>query len=167
MADVNKENACKTAQQSTTYATDALYQSFGIHVDVVDEGSVQLMVETAVKGLGGRIDYFVNCAGVRSASAVPLGHTNVQLDCKYIEFSYIGPRHGALRSRSTHQSIRHNQLHESRLQGDAIPSATRSSPLNTTHKSPSRETPWSRLHCQPRLGQLHPGQSWKHVLRHS
>lgn len=97
MADINEEKARETAQQSTKYAADPTYHSFGVHVDVVDEESVQQMVETAVTRLGGRIDYFVNCAGVcvpisilgtlltRSKAANMSGHPVSNLNMKHFD----------------------------------------------------------------------------------
>ncbi|KAF2123200.1 hypothetical protein BDV96DRAFT_593641 [Lophiotrema nucula] len=63
VADINLENAYSTAQTSKRYASNDTYHSFGIHVDVVNEDDFRKMVQKAVEGIGGRIDYFVNCAG--------------------------------------------------------------------------------------------------------
>jgi NAD(P)-dependent dehydrogenase (short-subunit alcohol dehydrogenase family) len=90
VADINEENARKTAQQSSEYAADPTYQSFGIHVDVADEQSVQKMVETAVKGLGGRIDYFVNCAGAPNMSSFPISDLNTEHYDRVVRINLYG-----------------------------------------------------------------------------
>ena len=66
-ADINLEAAKQTAEKSQSckagHVTD--YKVHALHVDVRDESSVGQMVDEA-KSLFGRIDYFVNTAGVSS-----------------------------------------------------------------------------------------------------
>lgn len=73
-ADIKLETAEKTAEMSK-FGKDpraAGFKAQALQVDVKDEKSVQQMVEDA-KSLFGRIDYFVNTAGVstRRASGSP------------------------------------------------------------------------------------------------
>ena len=64
-ADINLEAAKKTAEKSQTCKAGHVmdYKAHALHVDVRDESSVEQMFEEA-KSLFGRIDYFVNTAGV-------------------------------------------------------------------------------------------------------
>ena len=49
---------------SNKVATNPDYRAIAVTVDITDDGSVQRMVEVALKEFG-RIDYAVNSAGVR------------------------------------------------------------------------------------------------------
>ena len=64
-ADINLEAAKQTAEKSQSYKAGNIsdYKVHALHVDVRDENSVGQMVDEA-KSLFGRIDYFVNTAGV-------------------------------------------------------------------------------------------------------
>ena len=77
-ADINLEAAKQTAEQSQSckagHVTD--YKVHALHVDVRDESSVGQMVDEA-KSLFGRIDYFVNTAGVSSKRSVGVSHCGV------------------------------------------------------------------------------------------
>ena len=66
-ADINLEAAQQTAEMSQSRKAGHLsdYKVHALYVDVRDEKSVQQMVNEA-KSLFGRIDYFVNTAGVSS-----------------------------------------------------------------------------------------------------
>ena len=66
-ADINLEAAQQTAALSQSRKAGHLtdYKSHALHVDVRDEDSVQQMVDEA-QSVFGRIDYFVNTAGVCS-----------------------------------------------------------------------------------------------------
>lgn len=66
-ADINMEAAKQTAKMSQSRKANHLtdYKVHALQVDVRDEDSVQQMVNQA-KSLFGRIDYFVNTAGVGS-----------------------------------------------------------------------------------------------------
>lgn len=66
-ADINLEAAKQTAEMSHTRLAEHLkdYRVHALHVDVRHEDGVQQMVNKA-KSLFGRIDYFVNTAGVSS-----------------------------------------------------------------------------------------------------
>ena len=68
-ADINLEAAQQTAEMSHTRKAEHLtdYRAYALHVDVRDEDGVQQMVSKA-KSLFGRIDYFVNTAGVSSST---------------------------------------------------------------------------------------------------
>ncbi|KAF2648618.1 oxidoreductase [Lophiostoma macrostomum CBS 122681] len=72
VADLNNEGAEATSQQSKLYAVNPDYESFNFHVDVANENSVNEMAQNAAQALGGRIDYFVNCAGISNISPFPI-----------------------------------------------------------------------------------------------
>ena len=59
-----KQTAEMTQSRKASHPTD--YKVHALHVDVRDEDGVQQMVNEA-KSLFGRIDYFVNTAGVGSS----------------------------------------------------------------------------------------------------
>lgn len=63
-ADYDLAAAQEAAQESTRIATNKEYKNIALHVDVGDEELVQIMVNATV-GAFGRIDYFVNSAGVK------------------------------------------------------------------------------------------------------
>ncbi|KAF2465946.1 NAD(P)-binding protein [Lindgomyces ingoldianus] len=90
IADINENNAQKAAEQSKEYAVNPAYQSFSIKVDVVDEDSVQNMVDIAVKALGGRIDYFVNCAGAPNMSSFPISDLNTKHFDRVVRINLYG-----------------------------------------------------------------------------
>ncbi|QKX55354.1 uncharacterized protein TRUGW13939_02446 [Talaromyces rugulosus] len=62
LADRKGETAKALAEESKTYATHKEYQATTFKINVVDEKSVEDMVEFAVKEFG-KIDYCVNAAG--------------------------------------------------------------------------------------------------------
>ena len=74
-ADINLEAAKQTAEKSQSCKAGNVtdYKVHALHVDVRDESSVGQMVDEA-KSLFGRIDYFVNTAGV-SSSVASVSHT--------------------------------------------------------------------------------------------
>ena len=74
-ADINLEAAKQTAEKSQSYkaGNTSDYKAHALHVDVRDESSVGQMVDKA-KWLFGRIDYFVNTAGV-SFNMASVPHT--------------------------------------------------------------------------------------------
>ena len=74
-ADINLEAAKQTAEMSQSRKAGNVtdYKVHFLHVDVRDESSVERMVDEA-KSLFGRIDYFVNTAGVSSNIAL-VSHT--------------------------------------------------------------------------------------------
>ena len=63
-ADIDKAAAEKTSAESISVANHSIYQAIAIQVDVADEASVDNMISEMLR-LFGRIDYAVNCAGVR------------------------------------------------------------------------------------------------------
>ena len=65
-ADINLEAAEKAAQESVAMARNPDYRAISIQVDIVHEMDAENMVQKAC-GEFGRIDYAVNCAGVRLA----------------------------------------------------------------------------------------------------
>ncbi|KAH9988704.1 NAD(P)-binding protein [Xylariaceae sp. FL0662B] len=75
LADIDYEAAAKAAEDSKSLASNPDYRSLAVKVNVVDHGSVQAMVDLAVKEFA-RIDYCVNAAGVDVAEYVPLDETN-------------------------------------------------------------------------------------------
>jgi NAD(P)-dependent dehydrogenase (short-subunit alcohol dehydrogenase family) len=64
-ADINKATAEQAALESTPLATNEKYRFLVVEVDVTNETSVEEMIATMISEFG-RIDYAVNCAGVRS-----------------------------------------------------------------------------------------------------
>ncbi|KAI1343511.1 hypothetical protein F5Y15DRAFT_412295 [Xylariaceae sp. FL0016] len=72
-ADINDAGAENAARKSADYATALKYNSFSFKVDVTDEQSILDMVDYIVRKLG-RIDYFVNCAGVSSIPSATTDH---------------------------------------------------------------------------------------------
>lgn len=62
-ADINENGAQEAATESKKFASNPAYRAIAVRVDVTDEASVQAMVDTAMEEFG-RIDYFVNSAGV-------------------------------------------------------------------------------------------------------
>ncbi|KAF2688432.1 oxidoreductase [Lentithecium fluviatile CBS 122367] len=90
VADINEENAQKSAEESKKYAMNPAYQSIAIKMDVVDEESVQNMVDTTLETLGGRIDYFVNCAGVPSMSNFPISDMNLEHFDRVVRINLYG-----------------------------------------------------------------------------
>lgn len=62
-ADIDEPRAQQAAEESKSYAKHPEYAALVVGVDVVDEASVQAMVDKTVEAFG-RIDYCVNCAGV-------------------------------------------------------------------------------------------------------
>ena len=75
-ADINLEAAKQTAEKSQSCKAGHVteYKVHALHVDVRDEGSVGQTVDEA-KSLFGRIDYFVNTAGV-SSNITSVSHTS-------------------------------------------------------------------------------------------
>lgn len=65
-ADIDSQAAAMAAQDSVRMARNPDYRAVPIHVDVTCEMEVEDMVKRTCKEFG-RIDYAVNCAGVRSA----------------------------------------------------------------------------------------------------
>ena len=66
-ADINLEAAEKAAKESLGVARHSDYRAISIHVDITHEADVWDMVKKTCREFG-RIDYAVNCAGVRLAS---------------------------------------------------------------------------------------------------
>ena len=66
-ADINLETAEKAAEESIGTARNPDYRAIAIKVDVTNETEVSNMVQKTCKEFG-RIDYAVNCAGVRLAT---------------------------------------------------------------------------------------------------
>ena len=66
-ADIDLEAAEKAAKESIGMARNPNYRAISIHVDIAQEKDVGNMVQRTCKEFG-RIDYAVNCAGVRLAS---------------------------------------------------------------------------------------------------
>ena len=62
-ADINEEGAWAAAEESKKLAKDVSFKAIAVKVDIIDEASVDNMVQTALKEFG-RIDYSVNSAGV-------------------------------------------------------------------------------------------------------
>ena len=60
-ADLN--DCQEAAQRSKQFATHPDYRVLILTVNIVDESSVQAMVDNTIKEFG-RIDYSINCAGV-------------------------------------------------------------------------------------------------------
>ena len=76
-ADQDDDGARDSAEQSKRLASHSEYRYLIVHVDITDEESVQALVDAAVKEFG-RIDYSVNCAGVRfSSDCLWLDHFDV------------------------------------------------------------------------------------------
>ena len=75
-ADINLEAAKQTAEKSQSCKAGNItdYKVHALHVDVRDESSVGQMVDEVIS-LFGRIDYFVNTAGVSSSIAL-ISHTS-------------------------------------------------------------------------------------------
>lgn len=65
LADLNPTSAEDVAKKSKAIAIHPHYKAIAMQVDVTKESSVAAMVEQAVAAFG-RIDYFVNSAGVRT-----------------------------------------------------------------------------------------------------
>jgi NAD(P)-dependent dehydrogenase (short-subunit alcohol dehydrogenase family) len=65
-ADVDESGATSAAEESKRYATHASYRGPSLVVDVASFESVQKMVDECIRRFG-KIDYFVNSAGVRIA----------------------------------------------------------------------------------------------------
>ncbi len=63
-ADIDLEAAEKAAQESARIGKHPSYRAISIRVDVTSEVDVGDMVQKTCKEFG-RIDYAVNCAGVR------------------------------------------------------------------------------------------------------
>lgn len=63
-ADINEQGAQESAEKSKSFAKHPDYRAVAVQVDITNEASVQNMVDKAVKEFG-RIDYSINCAGVR------------------------------------------------------------------------------------------------------
>lgn len=84
LADINEQGALEAAQESRRYAKHASYRSLAIKVDIVDEESVQTIVDTTFREFG-RIDFSVNSAGVSSSQeTVPmLMCKHMMLMCNY------------------------------------------------------------------------------------
>ena len=74
-ADINLEAAKQTAEQSLSCKAGHVidYKVHALYVDVRDESSVEQMIDET-KFSFGRIDYFVNTAGVSSNIAL-VSHT--------------------------------------------------------------------------------------------
>ncbi|OCL09906.1 NAD(P)-binding protein [Glonium stellatum] len=81
-ADFNEKGVQEAAEMSKKYTTNKEYQCVSVHVDVTDPSSVQAMVDTTLEKFG-RIDYFVNSAGVGSDSS------NMVADVSLGEFDKI------------------------------------------------------------------------------
>ena len=62
-ADIEETGAQAAVEESKKFAKHAEYRALAVKVDITEETSVNSMVETTVKEFG-RIDYFVNSAGV-------------------------------------------------------------------------------------------------------
>ncbi|CRG89952.1 hypothetical protein PISL3812_06992 [Talaromyces islandicus] len=75
-ADMNEETAKASAEESKTYATHK-YSATTFKMNVVDEKSVQDMVDFTVKEFG-RIDYCVNAAGVDNGVHAPLANIDIE-----------------------------------------------------------------------------------------
>lgn len=63
LADLNEHALEGVARESKTYATNARYQTLCLRVDILSEKDLQSMVDAAITKFG-RIDYFVQAAGV-------------------------------------------------------------------------------------------------------
>ncbi|XXH05556.1 hypothetical protein Hte_011988 [Hypoxylon texense] len=88
-ADINEEGAHEAAQESRKYAKHASYKSLAIKVNIVDEESVQTMVDTTVKEFG-RIDFSVNSAGMGNISGAITPNLKVDVFSKTIETNIKG-----------------------------------------------------------------------------
>ena len=71
-ADINEEGAIAAAEESKTFAKNVSFKAIAVKVDIIDEASVENMVQTTLKEFG-RIDYSVNSAGVCHDPCMLLG----------------------------------------------------------------------------------------------
>ena len=83
-ADISLESAKQTAETSefSTRVQVSNFAAQALQVDVTDEESVQQMIDK-VKSISGRVDYFVNTAGVSTravagSSKPPLLHLSYE-----------------------------------------------------------------------------------------
>ena len=63
LADLNEDALEGVALESKSFATDAHYQTLCLRVDLLNESDLHSMTDAVVKQFG-RIDYFVQAAGV-------------------------------------------------------------------------------------------------------
>lgn len=75
-ADLDIEGAKASAEKSNQYATNPQYRSLAVEVNITEPESVQKMVDFTVKELG-RVDYFVNSAGVGATSLAPASDIDI------------------------------------------------------------------------------------------
>jgi NAD(P)-dependent dehydrogenase (short-subunit alcohol dehydrogenase family) len=64
VADINHDGASATIEECQKFSKHPQFRAIAVKVDIVDEDSVESMVQSAVKAFG-RIDYSVHSAGVR------------------------------------------------------------------------------------------------------
>ncbi|KAM0168511.1 hypothetical protein ACHAPF_010930 [Botrytis cinerea] len=75
-ADLNIEGAKASAEKSKEFATNPQYRTLALEVNTTEPGSVQAMVDFTIKEFG-RIDYFVNSAGVGATSLAPTSDIDI------------------------------------------------------------------------------------------
>ncbi|KAL9059142.1 MAG: hypothetical protein Q9162_001360 [Coniocarpon cinnabarinum] len=89
VADVNEHGAQSTAEELGQYATHNRFRAIAVKVDIVDEASVQDMVDTAKKEFG-RIDYSVNSAGLGNLSGALTPNLKLDVFSKTIDVNIKG-----------------------------------------------------------------------------
>ncbi|KAI1144239.1 NAD(P)-binding protein [Hypoxylon sp. FL0543] len=88
-ADLNEKGAQEAAEESKKYATNEKFRALAIQVDIVEEDSVQSMVDATIREFG-RIDYNVNSAGISNLSSAIAPHLKTDIFSKTVDVNIKG-----------------------------------------------------------------------------
>ncbi|KAL8729342.1 MAG: hypothetical protein Q9181_005040 [Wetmoreana brouardii] len=89
IADINHDGAQEVALQCNKIAKHTVFNSVAVFVDIVDEESVEAMVQRAIEVFG-RIDYSVNSAGIGNLSGAMTPNVKTDVFSKTLDTNIKG-----------------------------------------------------------------------------